>query len=70
MDGLQSGNIIGEDPLRTNITAKVNIRHCMTLNRQSQDRTSLEFLKVYIHTKYRFYTYYQYLDQTSMQRLT
>ena len=36
MTGLQSGNIIGKDPPRTNINAEVNIKYCMTLNRQSQ----------------------------------
>ena len=36
MTGLQSGNIIGKDPPRTNINAKVNIKYYMTLNRQSQ----------------------------------
>ena len=35
MTGLQSGNIIGKDPSRTNINAEVNTRYCMTLNRQS-----------------------------------
>ena len=33
---LQSGNIIGKDPPRTNIYAELNIKYCMTLNRQSQ----------------------------------
>ena len=33
MTRLQSGNIIGEDPMRTNINAEVNIRYCMTLNK-------------------------------------
>ena len=32
MTGLQSGNIIGKDPPRTNINAVVNIKYCMTLN--------------------------------------
>ena len=36
MTGLQSGNIIGKDPQRTNINAEVNIKYFMTLNRQSQ----------------------------------
>ena len=36
MTGLQSGNIIGKDPPRTNINAKVHIKYCMTLKRQSQ----------------------------------
>ena len=36
MTGLQSGNIIGKDPSITNINAIVNIKYCMTLNRQSQ----------------------------------
>ena len=36
MTGLQSINIIGEDLSRKNINAEVNIRYCMTLNRQSQ----------------------------------
>ena len=36
MTGLQSGNIIGKDPPKTNINAEVNIKYCMTLNRQRQ----------------------------------
>ena len=36
MTGLQSGNIIGKDPPRTNINVEVNTKYCMTLNRQSQ----------------------------------
>ena len=38
MAGLQSGNIIWEEQLRTNFTAMVNLRHmyCMTLDGQSQ----------------------------------
>ena len=31
-----ASNIIGKDPSTTCINAKVNIRYCMTLNRQSQ----------------------------------
>ena len=36
--GLQTGNIIGKDPPRTNINAEVNIRYCMNLKRQSRLR--------------------------------
>ena len=49
MTGLQSGNIIGKDPPRTNINAKVHIKYCMTLKRQSQGEghISLKVIKVY-----------------------
>ena len=52
MAGLQSSNIIREDQPRTNLN-NVNIRCCMTLNRQSQGKghmwTSyfIEVVKVY-----------------------
>ena len=36
MAGLQSSNIIWEDPPRTNVNTKVYITYCMTLNGQIQ----------------------------------
>ena len=51
MTGLQSGNIIAEDPPRTNIKAEENIRYCMAFNKVKVKVTckchiSLEVIKV------------------------
>ena len=80
MAGLQRSNKIREDPLWTNLNAKLNLRYCMTLNGQSQcqcqgqvtseGHTSVEVIKIYMHTKYRVCTDYQQQEQTKMQRLT
>ena len=60
---LQSGNKIDREKLN----AKVNLRYCMTLNRQvmikitSEGHISVEVFKVYMHTKYGVFTDYHHI---------
>ena len=64
MTGLQSGNIIGKDPLRTNINAEVNIKYWPWTDKvmvkvTCEGHISLEVIKVYYaHLgKYCVFTY-------------
>ena len=71
MTGLQSGNILGKDPPRTNINTEVNIKYYMILNKVKvkvtcEGHISLEVIKVYYThlVKYCVFTYYHHRDKT------
>ena len=69
MAGLQSGNKIWEDWLRTSLKAMVNLRYCMTLksaNKIWEDplRTNLN-AKVYLHVTEVNQNYYVTLNRKS-----
>ena len=80
MAGMQSGNKIWEDWLRTSLNAMFNIRYCMTLKfewtksrsqkLQQNLRRSRALIKVYKHTKYNVCNHLYEWKQTLTQRLT